>query len=40
MWRMIARQTRGGLCYVGSKRHVQANHKHLEGYKPEEDFNY
>ena len=29
MLTMIERQKRGGLCYVGSKRHVKANNKYL-----------
>ena len=31
---MIERQTRGGLCFVGSKRYVEANSKYLENYDP------
>lgn len=40
MLQMVERQKRGGLCYVGSKRHVKANNKYLDDYKPEEDSNY
>ena len=29
MLTMIQRHKRGGLCYVGSKRHVKANNKYL-----------
>ena len=31
---MIERQKRGGLCFVGSKRYVEANNKYLENYDP------
>ena len=31
---MIERHTRGGLCFVGSKRYVEANGKYLEHYGP------
>ena len=31
---MIERQQRGGLCYVGSTRYVEANSKYLENYDP------
>jgi hypothetical protein len=27
---MVERMKRGGLCFVGSKRHVKANHKYLD----------
>lgn len=37
---LIERMKRGGLCYVGSKRHVKANNKYLENYNPEQDSNY
>lgn len=40
MLSMIEKQKRGGLCDVGSKRHVQANNKYIEDYKPAEDSNY
>ena len=30
---------RGGLCFVGSKRHVKANNKYLDDYSPKEDSN-
>jgi len=29
---MIERHKRGGLCFVGSKRYVQANNKYLDNY--------
>ena len=35
---IIERQKRGGLCFVGSKRHIEANNKYVENYdvkKPE-----
>ena len=35
---MIEKMKRGGLCFVGSKRHVQANNHYLDNYdetKPE-----
>ena len=37
---MIERQKRGGLCFVGSKRHVKANNKYLQDYNPEPESNY
>ena len=37
---MIERQQRGGLCFVGSKRHVEANNKYLENYDPAKPSNY
>ena len=37
---MIERQTRGGLCFVGSKRYVEANNKYLENYEPSKPSNY
>ena len=40
MLQMVERQRRGGLCYVGSKRHVKANNKYLDDFKPEEYSNY
>jgi len=29
---IIERQNRGGLCFVGSKRHVKCNNKYIPGY--------
>ncbi|MFM7985283.1 MAG: hypothetical protein ACKPKO_38790 [Candidatus Fonsibacter sp.] len=40
MLQMVERQKRGGLSYVGSKRHVKANNKYVDDFKPEEDSNY
>jgi hypothetical protein len=37
---IIERHKRGGLCFVGSKRHVKANNKYLEDYDPEQESNY
>ena len=37
---MIERQTSGGLCFVGSKRCVEANNKHLENYDPSKPSTY
>jgi len=40
MLNMIEKQKKGGLCFVGSKRHVKANNKYLENFNPEEPSNY
>ncbi|MFM7988609.1 MAG: hypothetical protein ACKPKO_55785, partial [Candidatus Fonsibacter sp.] len=40
MLNMIEKEKRGGLCFVGSKRHVKANNKYLPDYNPEEESNY
>ena len=40
MLHMIEKMKRGGLCFVGSKRHVKANNKYLEDYDPEQESNY
>ena len=37
---MIERQTRGGLCFIGSKRYVEATNKYLENYDPSKPSNY
>ena len=40
---IIERQKRGGLTFVGSKRHVKANNKYVEGYdksKPDNSLMY
>ena len=34
---IIERQKRGGLCFVGSKRHVKANNKYVENYNEEKE---
>ena len=34
---IIERQKRGGLCFVGSKRHVEANNKYVERYDDKKD---
>ena len=40
MLNMIEKQKRGGLCFVGSKRHVQANNKYLENFDITKPSNY
>jgi hypothetical protein len=40
MLEMIERMKRGGLCYVGSKRHVKANNKYLDNYDSKEPSSY
>ena len=37
---IIERQKRGGLCFVGSKRHVVANNKYLETFDETKPSNY
>ncbi len=37
---MIERQTRGGFCFVGSKRHCIANNKYMKDYDETEPENY
>ena len=37
---IIERQKRGGLCFVGSKRHIEANNEYLENYDDKKDSNY
>jgi hypothetical protein len=37
---IIERMKRGGLCFVGSKRHVKANNKYIEGFDPEKPSDY
>jgi single-stranded DNA-specific DHH superfamily exonuclease len=37
---MIERGKRGGLCFVGSKRHVKANNKYLDNYDSSKPSNY
>ena len=37
---MIERQKRGGLCFVGSKRHVKANNKYLDDFDINKPSNY
>jgi hypothetical protein len=37
---MIERGKRGGLCFVGSKRHVKANNKYLDNYDSTKPSNY
>ena len=37
---MIERQKRGGLCFVGSKRHEEANNKYLDDYDTSKPSNY
>ena len=37
---IIERQKRGGLVFVGSKRHVEANNKYVKGYDPEKPNNF
>ena len=40
MVNMVESMKRGGLCFVGSKRHVKANNKYLEDYDPSKPSNY
>ena len=37
---MIEKQTRGGLCFVGSKRYVHANNKYLDNYDKSKPSNF
>ena len=37
---IIERQKKGGLCYVGSKRHVVANNHYFEDFNPEKPEDY
>ena len=37
---MIERQKQGGLCFVGSKRHVTANNKYMDDYDKSKPSNY
>jgi hypothetical protein len=37
---IVERQKRGGLCFVGSKRHVEANNKFVEGFDADKSYNY
>ena len=37
---MLERQKRGGLCFVGSKRCVEANNTYLENYDPSKPSPY
>jgi hypothetical protein len=37
---IIERQKRGGLCFVGSKRHVVANNRYLDNFDKNKDENY
>ena len=38
--KMYESMKRGGLCFVGSKRHAKANNKYLEGYDETQDSSY
>ena len=40
MLEMIEKMKRGGLCFVGSKRHVKANNHYLEDYDKTQPENY
>ncbi len=40
MLKIFESAKRGGLCFVGSKRHVKANNKYLDDYSPKEDSNF
>jgi hypothetical protein len=40
MLEMIERQKRGGLCFVGSKRHCIANNKYMKDYDETKPENY
>jgi hypothetical protein len=37
---MIEKMKRGGVCFVGSKRHVKANNKFLQHFDPKNHSNY
>ena len=37
---IMERMKRGGLCFVGSKRHVVANNKYMENYDENKESNY
>ena len=37
---MYESMKRGGLCFVGTKRHVKANNTYLEGYDEAKELNY
>ena len=37
---IIERSRRGGLCFVGSKRHVVANNKYMDTYDADKESNY
>ena len=37
---MVEKTTRGGLCFVGSKRYVKANSKYMPDYNQNEESNY
>ena len=36
----MERAKRGGLCFVGSKRHVKANNKYMPEYDNTKESNY
>ena len=38
--KMYENMKRGGLCFVGSKRHVKANNTYLENYDDNQDSTY
>ena len=38
--KMYESMKRGGLCFVGTQRHVKANNKYLEGYAETKESNY
>ena len=41
MLNIIEKMERGGLCFVGSQRYVQANNKHMgQYYDPHKESNY
>ena len=37
---IMERQKKGGLTFVGAKRHVKANNKYMENYDPNKESNY
>ncbi len=37
---IIERQKRGGLCFVGSKRHAKANNRYMEDFNPKKPEDY
>ena len=40
VFKMYESMKRGGLCFVGTQRHVKANTKYLEGYDETKESNY
>ena len=40
MLNMIEKMQKGGLCFVGSQRYVQANNKYMPNHDPNKESNY